>query len=80
MMRINHTKLNIKKLDKKTYSKSLLTNYEITNQFDDADVKLYEGTKDQFKDYKYLSRSNWKDTYPLKPMLMYGKEASNRKQ
>ena len=69
-------KININKLDKKTYSKSLLTNYEITNQFDDADVKLYEGTKDQFKDYKYLSRSNWKDTYPLKPTSM---DCSNEK-
>lgn len=46
------------------YSTSLATNYPITNQFDDADVKLYEGLGDQFKDFKYLSRSDWDGTYP----------------
>lgn len=46
------------------YSKSISTDYEITNQFDNADIKLYEGVKEQFEDFDYLSRSNWKDTYP----------------
>ncbi len=52
--------------DFERYSTSLVTGYEITNQFTDADPNLYEGTKDQFKDFKYLSRSDWDGTYPVK--------------
>lgn len=36
--------------------------YPVTNQFDDADLNLYKGTKDQ--PIKYLSRNNWLETYP----------------
>ncbi len=38
------------------------TNYKITNQFDNADINLYEGTESQ--KIKYLSRSDWNGTYP----------------
>lgn len=52
--------------DFETYSvsyKSTSIGYDITNQFDDADINLYEGTKEQ--KIKYLSRNNWDDTYPV---------------
>ncbi len=62
----NTHKVSINKLDTTTYAKSSKTGYAITNQFDDADIKLYEGTKDNYQNFKYLSRNNWKDTYPLK--------------
>ena len=55
--------------DFEKYSKSIATNYPITNQFSDADVKLYEGVKDQFTNWKYLSRSDWDKTYPT-PVVM----------
>lgn len=44
------------------YAQSSATGNEITNRFDDADINLYEGTKDQ--KIKYLSRKDWDDTYP----------------
>lgn len=41
---------------------------EITNRFDNADVTLYEGTRDQLqeggKKIEYLSRRDWEGTYP----------------
>jgi len=48
--------------DKTTYSKSRVTNKEITNLFDNADLNKYEGTADQ--KITYLSRNNWSDTFP----------------
>lgn len=44
------------------YSKSNTTGYTITNQFDDANINLYEGTEGQ--EITYLSRNNWQSTYP----------------
>lgn len=46
------------KLDTETYSVSDATGYEITNQFDDADLSHYG------EDSKYLSRSDWQGTWP----------------
>ena len=60
-------KITIDKDDYEIYSKSLVTNNEIKNQFNDTDLNLYEGSKDQH--IKYLSRSNWKDTFPNKVIL-----------
>lgn len=54
---------NIKENDFLKYSVSTTTGYEITNQFDDTDINLYEGTKDQ--KITYLSRNNWDATYPI---------------
>jgi beta-glucosidase len=48
--------------DKTTYSKSSVTNKEITNLFDNADLNKYEGTADQ--KITYLSRNNWSGTFP----------------
>lgn len=48
--------------DFEKYSKSTYTGYEIQNQFNDADVNLYEGTKGQ--EIVYLSRNDWQGTYP----------------
>lgn len=54
--------IEIKNDDFVTYSVSSVTNNKITNQFNDADINLYEGTKDQ--KITYLSRNNWDATYP----------------
>ncbi len=43
-------------LDKETFAKSNVTDYTITNQFEDADINKYDS------DFKYLSRSNWVST------------------
>lgn len=56
-------KIHIDADDHVKYSKSV-TGYAITNQFDNADIKLYAGTKDQMSGVKYLSRSDWQGTYP----------------
>ena len=61
------SQITIENDDYETYSKSLVTNKEITNQFDDTDLNLYEGSNDQH--ITYLSRSNWKDTFPKKVIL-----------
>lgn len=39
------------------------TGNEITNRFDDADLNLYEGTKDE-QPIQYLSRNDWNGTFP----------------
>ena len=44
------------------YSKSSATGNTITNQFDDADINIYEGTDGQ--EITYLSRNDWQTTYP----------------
>ena len=59
-------KITIDNDDFEKYSKND-KDVEITNRFDDADINLYSGTKDD-QNIKYLSRSNWQDTYPLNPV------------
>lgn len=49
------------------------TGYAITNQFDNADINVYKGTSSQ--KITYLSRNNWKDTYPTAAVSL---EARNR--
>ena len=49
-------------LDTTTYSKSIHTGKEITNQFDFADINKYEGNGDQT--VTYLTRNNWTETMP----------------
>ena len=48
--------------DFSTYSVSAATDAAITNQFNDADLNLYEHTADQ--KVTYLSRNDWAGTYP----------------
>ena len=57
-------------LDTQTYSKSTATGYEITNQFDDADVNYYE-------ECTYLSRSDWQGTMPASAFKNGSWEASD---
>lgn len=42
---------------------------EITNRISDADLNLYEGTKD-YQTVEYLSRSKWDTTYPEEPVSL----------
>ena len=49
---------NVEKLDAETYAVSSVTGYEITNQFDSADLSQYG------YDITYLSRSDWQGTWP----------------
>ncbi len=44
------------------YAVSSFTGKPVTNQFDNADVNIYQGTKDQ--KITYLSRNDWVGTYP----------------
>ena len=53
--------------DRSTYAVSL-AGAEVTNRFDDADVNLYEGTRGQ--EIVYLSRSDWKATWPSSPVSL----------
>ncbi len=48
--------------DDKTYSKSAVTSAEITNRFDDADLKRYEGAGANADSFEYVTRSNWAGT------------------
>ncbi len=50
-----------KDFDAKKYSVSEATGVEITNQFDDVDLNIYEGSD---TDVTYLSRKDWIGTYP----------------
>ena len=50
-----------KELDTTTWATSSATGSAITNLFDDADLNLYEGSETRVT---YLSRSDWKGTYP----------------
>lgn len=43
------------------YSKSAVTGNEITNRFDDVDLKLYEGSADKER-LVYMTRGNWQGT------------------
>jgi beta-glucosidase len=49
---------NVETLDSKTYSVSSATGYEITNQFDSAELNNYG------VEMTYLSRSDWQGTWP----------------
>ena len=53
--------------DRSTYAVSP-AGAEVTNRFDDADVNLYEGTRGQ--EIVYLSRSDWKATWPSSPVSL----------
>lgn len=54
-------KHNVEKFDDKKYSKSLINkDNAITNQFDNADLNIYDTTKTN--NVKYVTRSNWNDT------------------
>ena len=55
-------KITVAENDFDIFSKSEETGNEITNRFDNADINLYEGTKDQ--KIEYLSRNDWSGTYP----------------
>lgn len=50
--------------DKQTYSVSKVTGNAITNQFDNADLNLYEAAN-KANSVTYISRSNWNDTVKL---------------
>ena len=54
-----------KEIDSETYS--VRNGYKIVNQFNDTDINLYEGTKDQ--KINYLSRNDWEKTYPYSVTL-----------
>ncbi len=49
---------NVAAFDSTTYSKSVSTDEEITNQFDNANLSKYDSS------VKYLSRNNWTGTFP----------------
>ncbi len=67
---------SVGKDDYTIYSKSPVNpDVRVTNQFDDVDFKLYAGTSDQRDKVTYLSRKDWKGTYPEAPVQM---EARNR--
>lgn len=50
-----------KEFDSNTYAKAATTGYEISNQFEYADISLYEGID---VDFAYLSRNDWEATFP----------------
>ena len=50
--------------DKVTYSTSKVTGVKITNQFDNADLNLYESAKES-NSVTYVSRNNWEGTVKL---------------
>ena len=53
-----------KEEDKTTYSVSKATGATITNQFDNADLNLYEAAN-SVNSVAYVSRANWQDTVKL---------------
>lgn len=55
-------KIRIEEDDFEKYAVSSQTEAKITNLFDEADINIYEGTKDQ--KIAYLSRNDWKNTFP----------------
>ena len=62
-------KINVPSVDTEIYSVSAETGNEIVNQFDDADLNRYEGTKND-QSVTYLSRSDWKGTYPTEAVKL----------
>lgn len=61
-------KVIISRDDYKKYAKTPYTDYEVENRFNDADINLYSETK-VGQSVTYLSRSDWKGTYPT-PAVM----------
>ena len=60
---INHVlTYTVDEPDNKTCSVSEETGYQITNQFDHADINKYEGTKDQ--KITYVTRRDWEGSMP----------------
>ncbi len=59
--------------DAETYSTSAATGAEITNRFDDVDLKLYDGAGDNKDRLVYVSRSDWKGT------VKYGLTSDNKR-
>lgn len=57
-----------KSRDIDTYKNSLVTDKSVTNQFDNADLNLYEGSETEVE---YISRSDWEGT------VKYGLNADN---
>lgn len=55
--------------DDEIYSKSAVTGAEITNQFDNVDLKIYDGAGENKDKFEYVTRSNWEGTvtYGLGP-------------
>ena len=51
--------------DAKTYATAAATGNAITNQFDNADLKLYEGAGENKDNLQYITRSNWAGTVKL---------------
>lgn len=64
----------LKQYNDELYSHSAVnTDVEITNQFDDVDLKLYEGSADNER-LVYMSRNNWEGT------VFFGLDAQNNRQ
>ena len=63
----------IDKDDFKKYSVSSYTGKEVKNRFDDTDINLYEGTKNQ--KITYLTRNDWQETYPKTNVKMIATNA-----
>jgi beta-glucosidase len=55
---------NQKQFDDKTYSLSSATDVKITNQFDNADLRIHDNAA-QKNQFNLLSRNNWTKTYPI---------------
>lgn len=58
---------DVKEVDTKIYSKSLVTDEEITNRFDNVDINKYDAISEKVT---YLSRSDWAGTYPTGPVQL----------
>ena len=61
-------KITVANNDYNIFSKSEYTDYEIKNQLGNADLNIYEGTKDD-QGITYLSRKDWDATYPTPVQL-----------
>ena len=51
--------------DAETYATSAVNGNAITNQFENADLKLYEGAGENKDKLQYITRSNWEGTVKL---------------
>lgn len=65
-------KIEYERDDFETYSESP-AGAKVTNQFNDADINLFEGTSGQ--KIVYLSRSDWGKTYPTSPVKLDATDA-----
>ncbi len=55
------------------YSRSAVTGADITNRFDDVDLKLYDGAGNNKDRLEYITRSNWQGT------VKFGLDAENNR-